>query len=37
MTQEYKKGWKRLLEKLETYFDDQFEPDWKRKAGVNYW
>ena len=37
LTQEYKKGWKRLLEKLENYFEDQFEPDWKRKAGINYW
>ena len=37
LTQEYKKGWRRLLEKLETYFDDQLEPDWKGKAGVNFW
>jgi DNA-binding response OmpR family regulator len=37
LTQEYKKGWKRLLEKLENYFEDQFDPDWKRKAGINYW
>jgi DNA-binding response OmpR family regulator len=37
LTKEYKAGWKRLLEKLETYFDDQFEPDWKKKAGVNVW
>lgn len=37
LTQEYKKGWKRLLSKLENYFDDQFEPDWKKQAGINYW
>ena len=37
LTQEYKSGWKRLLEKLENYFEDEFEPDWKRKAGINYW
>ncbi len=37
LTQEYKTGWKRLLEKLENYFEDQFEPDWKRKSGINYW
>jgi DNA-binding response OmpR family regulator len=37
LTQEYKTGWKRLLDKLENYFEDQFEPDWKRKAGINYW
>ena len=37
LTQEYKTGWRRLLEKLGTYFDDQFETDWKKKAGVNFW
>ena len=37
LTQEYKTGWKRLLEKLENYFEDEFEPDWKRKSGINYW
>ena len=37
LVQEYKTGWKRLLEKLGNYFDDQFEPDWKGKAGVNFW
>jgi len=37
LTQEYKTGWKRLLDKLENYFEDQFETDWKRKAGINYW
>jgi DNA-binding response OmpR family regulator len=37
LTQDYKKGWKRLLDKLENYFEDEFEPDWKRKAGINYW
>jgi DNA-binding response OmpR family regulator len=34
---EHKTGWKRLLDKLENYFDDQFEPDWKRKSGISYW
>jgi DNA-binding response OmpR family regulator len=37
LTQDYKKGWKRLLSKLENYFDDQFEPEWKKTAGINYW
>lgn len=32
-----KTGWKRLLEKLENYFDGQFEPDWKKKIGAKYW
>jgi hypothetical protein len=30
-------GWKRLLEKLENYFDDQFESDWKRKLRIGSW
>jgi DNA-binding response OmpR family regulator len=34
---EHKTGWKRLLDKLENYFNDQFEPDWKRKSGISYW
>jgi CheY-like chemotaxis protein len=34
---EYKPGWKRLLEKLEGFFDTQFEPDWKKKTGMGYW
>jgi DNA-binding response OmpR family regulator len=34
---EYKTGWKKLLTKLENYFDNQFEPDWKKESGINYW
>jgi DNA-binding response OmpR family regulator len=34
---EYQTGWKRILTKLENYFDDQFEPNWKKESGVNYW
>ncbi|MGD0237067.1 MAG: response regulator [Syntrophorhabdales bacterium] len=37
LNQEYKKGWKLLLEKLGAYFDDQFDTDWKSKAGVDFW
>jgi len=37
LNQDYKKGWKLLLEKLGAYFDDQFDTDWKSKAGVNVW
>ena len=37
LTQGYKAGWKRLLGKLETYFDDQFDSDWKGKTGVAFW
>jgi DNA-binding NtrC family response regulator len=32
-----KTGWKRLIEKLEKYFDGHFESDWKKKIGVKYW
>jgi DNA-binding response OmpR family regulator len=34
---EYKTGWRRLLDKLENYFDERFEPGWKGQAGINYW
>lgn len=34
---EHKSGWKRLLEKLENYFDEQFETEWKKKSGIPYW
>ena len=37
LTHEYKSGWIRLLEKLENYFDDRFEPDWKGRSGIKYW
>ena len=34
---DHKSGWRRLLDNLENYFNDQFDPDWKKKAGINYW
>ncbi len=34
---EYKAGWKRLLTKLENYFNDQFDPNWKKESGITYW
>jgi len=37
LTQEYKTGWKRLVDKLGSYFEDQFEPGWRSKAGVDFW
>ncbi len=37
LTQEYKTGWKRLIDKLGSYFDERFEPEWKKNAGVNVW
>ncbi len=32
-----KSGWKRLLEKLDNYFNGHFEPDWKKKIGAKNW
>jgi DNA-binding response OmpR family regulator len=29
-------GWKRLLEKLENYYDDHLEADWKKTIGFRY-
>ena len=34
---DFKAGWKRLLEKLETTFSARFEPNWKKKTGLPYW
>jgi CheY-like chemotaxis protein len=33
---EYKTGWKRLMEKLENYFDRRFEQGWKEKFPYYY-
>jgi hypothetical protein len=37
LTQEHKKGYRRLIEKLGTHFDDKLGPDWKGKAGADFW
>ncbi len=37
LTQEYKSGWRRLIEKLGPYFSEEFEPGWREKAGVDFW
>ncbi len=34
---EFKTGWKHLLAKLETYFDEILGDEWKERAGVKYW
>jgi CheY-like chemotaxis protein len=34
---DYKTGWKRILNKLEKYYDEVFEPDWRIKAGIKTW
>lgn len=33
LVHEYGPGWKRLIEKMESFFDELFGPDWKRKIG----
>lgn len=34
---EYKSGWKRLLSKLENYFDARFEKNWRDNFPPYYW
>jgi DNA-binding response OmpR family regulator len=34
---EYKTVWKRIMDKLEAYFNERFEAEWKKKAGTTYW
>ncbi len=31
---EYLPGWKRLFEKMKTFFDSKFESDWEKKTGL---
>jgi DNA-binding response OmpR family regulator len=37
LANEYKTGWKRLMEKLEKHFETIFEQNWKKQAGTKYW
>ena len=32
-----KKGWRRLLDKLNAHFDEIFDDDWRNEAGINLW
>ncbi len=34
---DHKSGWRRLLDRLENYFDERFEKGWKDKTGIPYW
>ncbi len=34
---DYKTGWRKLMDKLESFFDTSFEPEWKTKAGIRNW
>ena len=36
LTYEYLPGWKRLMGKLESFFDAKFESDWEKKTGMNW-
>jgi len=31
---DYESGWKRLFEKLHSFFTDRFESDWEKKTGM---
>jgi DNA-binding NtrC family response regulator len=33
---DYLPGWKRLFEKLKSFFDSKFESDWEKKTGLNW-
>jgi DNA-binding response OmpR family regulator len=33
---EYAAGWKRLLQKLNRFFNEAFESDWEKKTGMNW-
>jgi len=33
LSYEFEPGWKRILKKLESFFDEEFEADWRRKIG----
>jgi len=33
---DYASGWKRLFEKLHSFFAEIFEPDWEEKIGINW-
>ncbi|HEX2975138.1 MAG TPA: response regulator [Bacteroidales bacterium] len=34
---DYKTGWRKLMDKLESFFEASFEPEWKIKAGIRNW
>lgn len=36
LTYEHLPGWKRLLEKLEGFFNRKFETDWEKKTGLHW-
>ena len=34
---EYLPGWKRVMDKLKTFFDAKFESHWEKKVGLNWY
>jgi CheY-like chemotaxis protein len=36
LTYEFESGWKRLFEKLHSFFTDRFESDWEKKTGMEW-
>lgn len=36
LTHEFLPGWRRLLEKLQGFFNRKFETDWERKTGLHW-
>lgn len=36
LTYEYMPGWKRLLERLKSFFDSSFESDWEKKISASW-
>lgn len=36
LVNEFESGWKRLFEKLHSFFTDRFESDWEKKTGLEW-
>jgi CheY-like chemotaxis protein len=36
LTYEFESGWRRLFEKLHTFFTEKFESDWEKKTGLQW-
>jgi CheY-like chemotaxis protein len=36
LTHDHLTGWKRILDRLESFFDQKFETDWEKKTGMDW-
>jgi CheY-like chemotaxis protein len=36
ITHDYQTGWKRLMDKLQGFFQERFESDWEKKTGMDW-